>query len=387
MYISDTITYVGVDDHDIDLFEGQFDVPAGMAYNSYVIVDDKIAVMDSVDDGFGEAWISNIKKACGNRTPDFLVVHHMEMDHSSNIKLFTETFPAAKIVSSKMAFNMMKNMFGTDFADKQVVVAEGATLELGKHTLTFIGAPQVHWPEVLMSYESTDKVLFSADAFGKFGATDVEDPEGWACEARRYYFGIVGKFGVQAQAALKKAAAFDIATICSLHGPVLSGDEAKEAVRLYTIWTAYDVESEGVVIAYTSVYGHTKTAAETLASQLREKGCPKVALCDLAREDTYECVEDAFRYGKLVLATTTYNGGIFPTMREFIEHLVERGYQKRTIAFIENGSWAPVAAKAMAAMFENSKDITVLEPKVTLKIALSDENKTQLAALADALLK
>ena len=386
MHISDSIRYVGVDDKDIDLFEGQFAVPAGMAYNSYVIVDDKIAVLDSVDDRFGDAWLTNVTAACAGRTPDYLVVHHMEMDHSSNIKRFVERFPEAKIVSSKMAFNMMKNMFGTDFADRQLVVSENATLALGAHTLTFIGAPQVHWPEVLMSYESTEKVLFSADAFGKFGANDYDDPEGWACEARRYYFGIVGKFGVQTQAVLKKAAALDIQTICSLHGPVLTGADVAEAMRLYGIWSSYGVESDGVTIAYTSVYGHTRQAAEKLAALLREKGVPKVALDDLARDDTYECIEDAFRYGKLVLATTTYNGGIFPAMREFIEHLVERGYQNRTIACIENGSWAPQAAKAMAALFSESKNLTLLEPKVTIKIALNGESEQQLAALADALL-
>ncbi len=385
MYISDSIKYVGVDDHDIDLFEGQFDVPAGMAYNSYLILDDKIAVMDSVDEGFGEAWLSNIKQECGGRTPDYLVVHHMEMDHSSNILLFTEAFPEAKIVSSKMAFNMMKFMFGSDFADKQVVVSEGASLELGKHTLTFIGAPQVHWPEVLMSYDSADKVLFSADGFGKFGANDVTDPEGWACEARRYYFGIVGKFGAQVQAVLKKAAPLTIETICSLHGPVLSGEDAKEALRLYDIWSRYAVESEGITVAYTSVYGHTKRVAEKLAELLLTKGCQKVVLSDLAREDIYECVEDAFRYGTLVLATTTYNGGVFPAMREFIEHLTARGYQNRRIAFIENGSWAPAAAKSMAAMLEGSKDITFIEPRVTVKIAMNKDSEAQLEALADAL--
>lgn len=387
MQISDAIKYVGVNDHDIDLFEGQFDVPAGMAYNSYLILDDKLAVLDSVDAHFGEVWIENIKAASGGKAPDYLVVHHMEMDHSANIKRFMDTWPEAKLVTSRMAFNMMKNYFGTDFSDRQVLVAEGSTLELGKHSLQFIGAPQVHWPEVLMSYDAADKVLFSADAFGKFGANDVEDPEGWACEARRYYFGIVGKFGVQAQAVLKKASALDIKTICSLHGPVLSGEDATEALRLYNIWTTYGVESEGITIAYTSVYGNTKQAAEKLSELLRAKGCPKVALSDLAREDTYECVEDAFRYGKLVLATTTYNGGIFPTMREFIEHLVERGYQNRTIAFIENGSWAPAAAKAMAALFAPCKNLTLIEPKVTVKIAVNAETETQLEALADALMK
>ena len=388
MQISDAITYVGVDDHDIDLFEGQFDVPLGMAYNSYLIRGGQLAVMDSVDAHFGDQWLSNIKAASGGREPDYLVVQHMEMDHSANIRRFAEAYPQAKIVSSRMAFNLMKNYFGTDFADRQVIVAEGSTLDLGGgHLLTFIAAPQVHWPEVLFTYDAADKVLFSADAFGKFGANDTEDPEGWACEARRYYFGIVGKFGVQAAAALKKAAAFDVRTIAPLHGPVLTGGDAAEALRLYGIWTSYGVESEGIAVMYTSVYGNTKQAAEKLAELLRAKGCPKVAISDLAREDTYECVEDAFRYGKLVLATTTYNGGIFPTMREFIEHLTERGYQNRTVALIENGSWAPAAAKAMAALFEGSKGITLLEPRVTVKIAVHADTEAALAALADALMQ
>ena len=386
MKITDSIKYVGVNDHKIDLFEGQFEVPAGMAYNSYAILDDKIAIMDSVDEDFGDEWLSNIKNVLGGKNPDYLVVHHMEMDHSSNIKKFIEAYPQAKIVSSKMAFVMMKSMFGDDFADKQVVVAEGSKLELGKHALNFVAAPNVHWPEVLFSYESTEKVLFSADAFGKFGANDVDDPEGWACEARRYYFGIVGKFGANAAAVLKKAESFEIQHICSLHGPVLSGDDAKESIRLYNIWTSYGVETEGVCVLYTSVYGHTKAVAEKFAKILKAKGCPKLAISDLAREDTYECVEDAFRYGKLVLATTTYNGGIFPTMREFIDHLTERNYQNRKIGFIENGSWAPMAAKAMSAMFEASKNITICESKVTVKIAESAETAAQLEKLADEIL-
>ncbi len=385
MKISDSIRYIGVDDHKIDLFEGQFEVPNGMAYNSYAIIDEKIAIMDSVDQNFGEEWISNIKKELGSKSPDYLVVQHMEMDHSANIKKFTDVFPAAKIVSSKMAFVMMKSYFGSDFAEKQVVVAEGSKLELGKHTLNFIAAPNVHWPEVLFTYESSEKVLFSADGFGKFGANDC-DEEGWAFEARRYYFGIVGKFGANVQAVLKKAASLEINTIASLHGPVLTGEDAKEALRLYDIWSSYDVESEGVCVLYTSVYGNTKKVAEKLAEILKSKGCPKVVLSDLAREDTYECVEDAFRYGKLVLATTTYNGGVFPTMREFIEHLVERGYQKRTVAFIENGSWAPMAAKNMAAMFDSCKDIKICEAKVTVKIAATAETDAQLEKLADELL-
>ena len=387
MKISDSIKYIGVDDHKIDLFEGQFDVPNGMAYNSYLILDDKIAVMDSVDQNFGEEWISNIKKELGTKKPDYLVVQHMEMDHSANIKLFAETFPEAKIVSSKMAFVMMKSYFGSDFADRQLVVAEGSKLELGSHTLNFIGAPNVHWPEVLFTYESSEKVLFSADGFGKFGANDYDDPEGWACEARRYYFGIVGKFGANVQAVLKKAAGLEISTIAPLHGPVLTGADAKEALRLYDIWSSYGVESEGVCVLYTSVYGNTKKVAEKLAEILKSKGCPKVAISDLAREDTYECVEDAFRYGKLVLASTTYNGGVFPTMREFIEHLTARNYQNRTVAFIENGSWAPMATKAMTSMFEASKDIKICETKVTVKIAGTDETTAQLEKLAEELLK
>ena len=387
MQITDTIKYVGVDDHEIDLFEGQFDVPNGMAYNSYAIIDEKIAIMDSVDAHFGDAWLLNIKNALGGKTPDYLVVQHMEMDHSANIKRFVEAYPAAKIVSSKMAFNLMKNYFGTDFADKQVVVAEGSTLELGKHVLQFIGAPSVHWPEVLFTYDKTDKVLFSADAFGKFGANDYDDPEGWACEARRYYFGIVGKFGANVQAVLKKAAGLEIKTIAPLHGPVLAGNEVAQVVRLYDIWSNYGVESEGVCVLYTSVYGNTKQVAEKLAEILKARGCPKVAISDLAREDTYECVEDAFRYGKLVLATTTYNGGVFPTMREFIEHLTERNYQNRTIAFIENGSWAPMAIKGMTAMFAESKNITICDTKVTVKIAQTAETVAQLEKLADELLK
>lgn len=386
MKISDSIKYIGVDDHQIDLFEGQFDVPNGMAYNSYLILDEKTAVMDSVDSHFGEKWLSNLKEELDGRSPDYLIVQHMEMDHSANIALFAKTYPEAKIVSSKMAFVMMKSYFGSDFADRQVIVAEGSTLELGKHTLSFIAAPNVHWPEVLFTYESSEKVLFSADGFGKFGANDYDDPEGWACEARRYYFGIVGKFGPNVQAVLKKAANLEINTIASLHGPLLTGDEVKEALHLYDIWSGYGVESDGVTLAYTSVYGNTKAAAEKLAEILKAKGCPKVALCDLAREDTYECIEDAFRYGKLILASTTYNGGVFPAMREFIEHLTARGYQKRKIGFVENGSWAPMAAKTMAALFEGCKDITFCETKVSIKIALTEDNVSQLEKLADEIL-
>lgn len=386
MKVTDSIKYVGVDDHETDLFEGQFDVPNGMAYNSYAIIDDKIAIMDSVDAGFGEQWLENIRNALDGREPDYLVVQHMEMDHSANIMRFAETYPKAQIVSSKMAFVMMKSYFGSDFADRQVVVADGAKLELGKHVLNFIAAPNVHWPEVLFTYDSTDKVLFSADGFGKFGANDYDDPEGWACEARRYYFGIVGKFGANVQAVLKKAAGLEIKVIAPLHGPVLS-ENIQYYLDTYNIWSSYSVESEGVAIAYTSVYGNTKKVAEKLAEILKAKGCPKIALSDLAREDTYECVEDAFRYGKLVLATTTYNGGVFPTMREFIEHLTERNYQNRTVAFIENGSWAPQAVKGMTAMFAESKDIKILETKVTVKIAMTAETQSQLEKLADELLR
>ena len=385
MQITETIKYVGVDDHEIDLFEGQFDVPNGMAYNSYAILDEKIAIMDSVDAHFGDQWIKNIKESCGGRNPDYLVVQHMEMDHSANIKRFTEEFPAAKIVSSRMAFNLMKNYFGTDFADKQVIVAEGNTLELGSHKLQFIGAPQVHWPEVIMTYDARDKVLFSADAFGKFGANDYDDPEGWACEARRYYFGIVGKFGPSVQAVLKKAAPLAIEHICSLHGPVLN-DNIRYYLDIYNTWSSYAVESEGIAIGYTSVYGNTKQAAEKLAEILKAKGCPKVAIFDLAREDIHECVEDAFRYGTLVLATTTYNGAVFPAMHRFIENLTERNYQNRRIALIENGSWAPMAAKAMTALFESSQNISFASTKVTIKIAVNGETVAQLEKLADELL-
>ena len=388
--ITDSIKYAGVDDHKIDLFEGQFEVPNGMAYNSYVILDNKIAVMDSVDEDFGDQWLSNIKNILGSKNPDYLVVQHMEMDHSSNIKKFTEAYPQAKIVSSKMAFIMMKSMFGTDFPDRQVLVAEGSKLELGAsegdHTLSFIGAPSVHWPEVIMTYDSKEKVLFTADAFGKFGANDYDDPEGWACEARRYYFGIVGKFGANVQIVLKKVAGLDIQHICSLHGPVLN-DNIKSYIDLYNTWSSYEVESEGVAIGFTSVYGNTKKAVEKLAEDLKAKGCPKVALFDLAREDIYECVEDAFRYGKLVLASTTYNGGVFPKMKEFIQHLTERNYQKRKIAFIENGSWSPMAARTMASMFEASKDITFAENKVTIKISMTAENEAALEKLAEELVK
>lgn len=384
MKISDSVKYVGVNDHEIDLFEGQFEVPLGMAYNSYVIIDDKIAVMDSVDKNFGSEWLKNIDGVLEGKTPDYLIVQHMEMDHSANVLSFMQKFPEAKIAASKMAFTMMKNMFGTDFADRQIVIAEGSKIELGKHTLNFITAPNVHWPEVIMTYESSEKILFSADAFGKFGANDKEDPEGWACEARRYYFGIVGKFGSSVQALLKKASNLEIQKICSLHGPVLDS-EIKTYIDYYNTWSSYEAETEGVFIAYTSVYGHTKKAAEKLAEILKAKGCPKVAIADLAREDTYECVEDAFRYSKLVLATTTYCGGIFPKMREFISHLTERNFQKRTVALIENGSWAPSAVKGMTAMLEPLQDIKIIDEKVSIKIAVTDENVRQLELLAEKL--
>lgn len=382
--ITNDIKYVGVNDHEIDLFEGQYVVENGMAYNSYVITDEKIAVMDSVDARFADEWLDNIKKTLDGRTPDYLVVHHMEPDHSSSILSFTEAYPEAEIVSSAKAFVMMKQFFGTDFADRQIVVKEGDKLPLGKHELSFIAAPMVHWPEVMVSYDSVDKVLFSADAFGKFGALDAD--EDWACEARRYYIGIVGKYGAQVQTLLKKAAALDIQIICPLHGPVLK-ENLSYYLDLYNIWSSYAVESDGVLIAYTSVYGNTKKAVELLAKTLEEKGCAKVVVNDLARCDMAEAVEDAFRYGKLVLATTTYNADIFPFMKEFINHLTERGYKNRTIGFIENGSWAPTAAKVMGRMLEQCKDITYTETTVTLKSALSDENTEQINNLANELCK
>ena len=382
MNITKDIRYVGVNDHEIDLFEGQYVVPNGMAYNSYAIVDEKIAIMDSVDARFGQQWLENICIALDGRKPDYLVVQHMEPDHSANIVTFAEAYPNAKIVSSARAFGMMKNFFGTDFADRQVVVGEGSTLCLGAHTLTFITAPMVHWPEVIMTYDSADKVLFSADGFGKFGALDVE--EDWACEARRYYTGIVGKYGAQVQAVLKKAAALEISAICPLHGPVLS-ENLGYYLNLYNIWSSYAVETEGVVIAYTSVYGNTRKAVEKLAEKLSTAGC-KVAVNDLARCDMAEAVEDAFRYSKLVLATTTYNGDIFPFMRSFIEHLTERNYSNRTVAFIENGSWAPVAAKLMKGMLEKSKNLTFCENEVKILSALNADSEAKLEALTAELL-
>ena len=383
MFISDDIFYAGVNDYGIDLFEGQYDVPAGMAYNSYVIMDEKIAVMDSVDRNFGEEWLGNIRSVLGDRTPGYLIVQHMEPDHSSNIAAFAQAFPEAKIVSSNMAFTMMKKYFGTDFAERKVVVKEGDTLSLGKHELKFVAAPMVHWPEVMMTYDTYSKVFFSADAFGKFGALDIE--EDWACEARRYYFGIVGKFGQQVQALLKKAAALDIKTICPLHGPVLT-ENLGYYLDLYNTWSSYGVESEGVLIAYTSVYGNTKQAAQLLRDKLEANGCPKVAVTDLARDDMAEAVEDAFRYGKVVLATTTYNGDIFPFMREFINELLERNYQNRTIGIIENGTWAPMAAKVIKAKFEGSKDITFAQNVVTVNAALDDAARSAIEALAAELI-
>ncbi len=381
--ITSDIKYIGVNDHKIDLFEGQYIVPKGMAYNSYVILDEKIAVLDTVESSFDEQWINNLAVALNGRKPDYLIVQHMEPDHSGNILTFTDMYPEAKIVASKQAFEMMKQFFDTDFPENQMVVGEGCTLDLGRHKLKFIAAAMVHWPEVIMTYDETDKVLFSADAFGKFGALDIEDE--WACEARRYYFGIVGKYGAQVQAVLKKAAALQIERICPLHGPILT-ENIGYYTNLYNIWSSYGVESEGVFIAYTSVYGHTKSAAEELAEKLTELGCPKVAISDLAREDTAEAVEDAFRYGKLVLATTTYNMDIFPQMREFIEHLTERNYQNRKVGIIENGTWSPVAAKVIKGMLADSKSIQFTDTTVTIKSAVTDENVSQLDALARELI-
>lgn len=382
MKITADILYIGVDDHSIDLFEGQYIVPNGMAYNSYAIIDEKIAVMDSVDAAFGDEWLGNIKSALGDRTPDYLIVQHMEPDHSANILNFVEAYPEAKIVSSTKAFAMMKNFFGTDFADKQIVVGEGDKLSLGKHELSFVAAPMVHWPEVIVTYDSTDKVLFSADGFGKFGALDVE--EDWACEARRYYIGIVGKYGMPVQTLLKKAAALDIQIICPLHGPVLS-ENLGYYINLYDTWSSYRPEEEGVMIAYTSVYGNTKKAVMELAELLKANGCPKVVVNDLAREDMAEVVEDAFRYSKLVLATTTYNGDVFPFMRQFMDAITERNYSNRTVAFIENGSWAPTATKVMKGILEKSKNLTYAETEVKIMSALNYDSKAQLVALAKEL--
>ena len=383
MNITKDIKYIGVNDHRLDLFEGQYAVPNGMAYNSYAIIDEKIAIMDSVDIGFGSEWIENINSALAGRAPDYLVIQHMEPDHSSSIMRFVEAFPNTTLVSSAKAFAMMKNFFGTDFTDNRIVVGEGDTLSLGKHTLTFFTAPMVHWPEVIVTYDSFDKALFSADGFGKFGALDVE--EDWACEARRYYIGIVGKYGAQVQALLKKVAGLDIEIICPLHGPVLK-ENLGYYIGLYDTWSSYRPETEGVAIAYTSVYGNTKKAAELLAKELTDKGV-KVAISDLARCDMHEAVEDAFRYSHLVLATTTYNADIFPFMKEFIDHLTERGYRNRTVAFIENGSWAPMATKVMKSMLENSKDLTYTEATVKINSAVSEQNIAEIKALAEELVK
>ena len=384
--VTNDILYIGVNDHDLDLFEGQYIVPLGMAYNSYVILDEKTAVMDTVDKRFGDEWLGNLDKALSGRTPDYLVVQHMEPDHSANIALFMEKYPAAVVVASAKAFTMMKNFYGNEYADRRIIAAEGAELSLGAHVLQFIAAPMVHWPEVIMTYDRTDKVLFSADAFGKFGALDREDPEGWACEARRYYFGIVGKYGAQAQAVLKKASNLELQAICPLHGPVLQ-ENLPYYLNLYNIWTTYGVETEGVAVFYTSVYGNTEKAVRILEEKLKEKGCPKVAVSDLARDDMAECVEDAFRYGKIVLATTTYNADIFPFMRTFIETLAEHGFRGRKIGLIENGSWAPVAAKVMKGLLEGCRDTVFAENTVKILSSVSEENLARIDALADEMME
>ena len=383
MIITKDVRYVGVNDRKIDLFEGQYTVPNGMAYNSYLLLDEQTAVFDSVDARFGNEWLENIKKAADGKEIDYLIVQHMEPDHSANVLNFANAYPNAKIVATAKAFTMMQQFFGTDFESRRMVVKEGDTLTLGTHTLTFVTAPMVHWPEVMVTYDAKDKILFSADGFGKFGALDAD--EDWACEARRYYFGIVGKYGAQVQALLKKAAALDIQIICPLHGPVLT-ENLSYYIDLYNTWSSYAAESDGIVIAYTSVYGNTKQAAELLCDTLKEKGAKKVVLTDLARDDMAEAVEDAFRYNKLVLATTTYNADIFPFMRTFIEHLTERNYQNRTVGFIENGSWALTAEKVMRKLLENSKNLILLNESVHIKSALNDESKAQINALADALL-
>lgn len=382
MTITNDIRYIGVNDHDIDLFEGQYIVPEGMAYNSYVIIDEKIAVMDTVSADFGEEWLANLENVLGGRKPDYLIIHHMEPDHSASIDKFISAYPEAAVVGNAKTFEMIDQFFGRGLCKNILAVKNGEMLSLGRHELTFLFAPMVHWPEVMMSYDGADKALFSADAFGKFGALDCQDKE-WDCEARRYYMGIVGKYGMQVQAVLKKAAALDIKTICPLHGPVLTGD-LSHYTGLYDIWSSYGVESDGVCIAYTSVYGNTKRAAELLAKKLEERGC-KAAISDLARCDMAEAVEDAFRYGKLVLATTTYNADIFPFMRQFIDHLTERNYQNRTIGFIENGTWAPAAAKTMKAMFEKSRNINYIDTTVTLRSAMTEENAEAIERMAEEL--
>lgn len=380
--VTNDIKYIGVNDHKLDLFEGQYIVPNGMAYNSYVILDEKIAVTDGVDGAFSDEWLENIKNTLGERTPDFLVVHHMEPDHSASIGKFVEAFPSAKIVANAKAFSMMENYFSFPLEERKVTVQNGETLSLGKHSLTFLFAPMVHWPEVMVSYDNFDKVLFSADAFGKFGALDVE--EDWDCEARRYYIGIVGKFGAQAQALLKKADELEINIICPLHGPILK-ENLSHYIEKYQIWSSYEVETKGVMIAYTSVYGNTKKAAELLCEMLKKRGCPKAFTVDLAREDMAEAVEDAFRHEKLVLATTTYNGQYFPFMKHFIDHLVDHNFQKRTVAFIENGSWAPTAAKLMKADLEKCKNLSFCENTVTVRSAVKDETVLALEKLSKEL--
>ncbi len=384
MNITNDVKYIGVNDRKIDLFEGQYIVPEGMAYNSYVILDEKIAVMDTVDKSFGDEWLSNLKNIIGEKTPDYLIVQHMEPDHSANIVSFCKKYPKSKIVASSKAFSMMKNFYKNDFSDRQIVVDDGDTLSLGEHTLTFLSAPMVHWPEVVVTYDSKDKVLFSADGFGKFGALDAE--EDWACEARRYYFGIVGKYGAQVQMLLKKAASLDIKAICPLHGPVLI-ENLPYYLELYDKWSSYQPEEEGIVIAYTSVYGNTKNAVLKLSEKLKANGCPKVVINDLARCDMAEAVEDAFRYSKIIFATTTYNGDIFPFMRQFIEHLTERNFQNRTVAFIENGSWFPNASKVMKGLLEKSKNLNYIENEVKILSGLNEENENQINALADEICK
>lgn len=384
MTITNDIKYIGVNDHQVDLFEGQYIVPNGMAYNSYAIMDEKIAIMDTVDKNFTQEWLDNLSRELNGRKPDYLIVQHMEPDHSASIDIFLNAYPETIVVSSAKAFTMMKNFFGTDYADRRIVVGEGDTLALGKHVLTFVTAPMVHWPEVIVTYDAYDKILFSADGFGKFGALDAE--EDWACEARRYYIGIVGKYGAQVQALLKKAANLDISIICPLHGPVLT-ENLGYYINLYDVWSGYRVESEGIMIAYTSVYGNTKAAVELLAETLERKGCPKVVVNDLARCDMAEAVEDAFRYGKLVLATTTYNGDIFPFMKEFINHLTERNFRNRTIGMMENGSWAPTAAKVMTKMLDGSKNLTFTENNVKILSALNDASRAQIESLAEELMR
>ena len=384
MNITDSIKYIGVNDHEIDLFEGQYVVENGMAYNSYVVLDEKIAVFDTVDARFGREWLYNLEKNLNGATPDYLIVQHMEPDHSANVARFANTYPYAKIVATQKAFAMMAQFFGNDFLDRQIVVGEGDTLSLGKHNLTFVTAPMVHWPEVMVTYDNYEKVLFSADAFGKFGALDAE--EDWACEARRYYIGIVGKYGAQVQTLLKKAAALDIEIICPLHGPVLT-ENLGYYLGLYDIWSSYGVESEGVMIAYTSIYGNTRKAVELLAEALKKNGCEKVVINDLARSDMAEAIEDAFRYGRIVLATTTYNNDVFPFMREFIHGLTERNFQNRIIGLVENGSWAPTAAKTMKALLEPCKNLTFTDTTVQIKSALNQDSTAQLMALADEILK